>query len=231
MVVFLTQNSETNNSGAHIWPATKSKTALEKISIDNGLDLSYDEVVNLTTESHVVLPWLNDERATDIFPQMENESRLSDDNGWISGIHDSRWDFRGSGRHGHLTKDSYEENLWKTFMTRNVDQYGINEDKNSDDMLIRRCCKIGNGVEETDDGEVVLTPDHPTVVFRHPSRNDDTRTMIATAMPQSGYIHTAGYIHGVDDEAGTSASSRMALSPTSTASRVIGGPDGLLIAT
>jgi len=30
-------------------------------------------------------------------------------------------------------------------------------------------------------------------------------------MPQSGYIHTAGYIHGVDDEAGTSASSRMAL--------------------
>jgi type I restriction-modification system DNA methylase subunit len=212
MVVFLTQNSETNNSGAHIWPATKSKTALEKISIDNGLDLSYDEVVNLTTESHVVLPWLNDERATDIFPQMENESRLSDDNGWISGIHDSRWDFRGSGRHGHLTKDSYEENLWKTFMTRNVDQYGINEDKEFRRYVDPEdVAKIGNGVEETDDGEVVLTPDHPTVVFRHPSRNDDTRTMIATAMPQSGYIHTAGYIHGVDDEAGTSASSRMAL--------------------
>jgi len=211
MVVFLTQVSSSESSGAHIWPAVKSKSTLDKVSPESGLDLSYDDITNLTTESDVVLPWLNDDRATEVFPQMEDESRLCDNDGWITGTHDTRWDFRTSGRHGDLAKGTYKKNLWKTFMTRSVDQYGINENKefrryaDPKDLV-----KLGNGVRKTDDGEFVLTESHPTVVFRHPSRNDDTRTMIATALPQSGFVHTAGYIHGVNDE-GANAQSRMAL--------------------
>jgi hypothetical protein len=49
------------------------------------------------------------------------------------------------------------------------------------------------------------------VTFRHVSRNDDTRTMIATMLPASGYLYCAGYVHAVAHEPGTSVRHLLAL--------------------
>ena len=43
-----------------------------------------------------------------------------------------------------------------------------------------------------------LTAHHPTLVYRFPSRNDDARTLIATALPSEGFLDSTGYVHGID---------------------------------
>lgn len=96
-------------------------------------------------------------------------------------------------------------------MTRSVDQYGINEEKefrrfvDPEDLL-----DVGNGVEKHN-GDIRLSNRHPTVTFRHVSRNDDTRTMIATVLPESDFVYCAGYVHGVDHDADASREDLLAL--------------------
>jgi hypothetical protein len=96
-------------------------------------------------------------------------------------------------------------------MTRSVDQFEINEEKEFrrfvDPEELRK--EDQNVVEKN--GEVVLSADHPTVTFRHVSRNDDTRTMIATMLPESDFVYCKGYIHAVDHESGTTVGELFAL--------------------
>ncbi|WP_276247552.1 hypothetical protein [Haladaptatus sp. YSMS36] len=212
MVVLLTKRPTADEEGAYIWPAVESERVLEDASLDNTLYLSRDELGSLTTEKHLVIPWFNSANARDIFPEMQKRPRLSSDEGWISGIHDSRWDLRGSGRHGDFAEGEIKDGYWKIFMTRHADQYEINNRKNfrrfvDPDNLYQ----IGNGVEKIDDGSVILGSEHPAVTFRHVSRNDDTRTVISLMLPESGYLYNAGYVHAVDHEKGTSPEKLFAL--------------------
>jgi hypothetical protein len=46
-------------------------------------------------------------------------------------------------------------------------------------------------------GAAALSATHPTIVYRYPSRNDDSRTLIATALPDQGYLFSKGYVSGV----------------------------------
>lgn len=211
MIVLITSGPIRDSEGAHVWPAIERDRAIAEVSPENSIFLSRDDLASLTTESRLVVPWFNNDGARDVFPKMEKRSRLSDDSGWISGIHDSRWDFRGSGRHDHITHSEREDHHWRVFMTRSVDQYSINEEKefrrfvDPEDLHTE-----GDSVLKTEDG-VKLGAEHPTVTFRHVSRNDDTRTMIATVLPESGFVYCAGYVHAVDHEAETTTAEKLAL--------------------
>jgi hypothetical protein len=210
MIVLMT-SAPGEESGAHIWPAIEREQAINKISLSNSIYLTYEDLANLTTESRVVIPWFNDSGARDVFPKMEGRHRLSHEGGWFTGKHDSRWDFRGSGRHSHLSNSEKEPHHWRVFMTRSVDQFEINEEKE-----FRRFVDPEELSKESDDvvksgDTVTLGENHPTVTFRHVSRNDDTRTMISTMLPETGFVHCGGYVHAVDHQPDTDTEELLAL--------------------
>jgi hypothetical protein len=62
-------------------------------------------------------------------------------------------------------------------MTRHVTSFAI-DDKPAFQQYVPNPGDLGNGVEIGRD-EPVLGQSHPLIVFRHPSRNDDSRTMIS----------------------------------------------------
>jgi len=197
MVILLTRSPTSDGSGAYIWPAVKNLESLQKVTLSDALYLSYEDLADLTTENRLVMPWFDSQDAKTVYPKMQTRPRIADNEGWFTGEHDTRWDFRGSGRHSDLVKDDYEADYWKIFMTRNVDQYGINEDKDfrryvdPDDLL-----NTSNDVTERN-GDIVLGEDHPAIAFRHVSRSTDTRTLIGTMLPESGYLFNSGYIHAI----------------------------------
>ncbi len=210
MIVLLT-SSPSEDVGAHIWPAIERERAIDDISLSKSIYLSYDDLANLTTEDRLVIPWFNNSGARDVFPKMEQQKRLSREGGWFTGKHDAHWDFRGSGPHSHLSNSEREPHHWRVFMTRSVDQFEINEEKE-----FRRFVDPEELYEEDDDltksgSEIRFSKDHPTVTFRHVSRNDDTRTMIATMLPEAEFVYCKGYVHAVDHQAGTTKEELLAL--------------------
>jgi hypothetical protein len=211
MIVLITSSPAGDEVGAHVWPAIEREEAIDEVSLSNAIYLSYEDLANLTTESRLVIPWFNDSGARDVFPKMEQRPRLSREEGWITGKNDARWDFRGSGPHSHLSNSERESHHWRVFMTRSVDQYEINEEKE-----FRRFVDPEKLYQEGEDlvtsgSEITFGADHPTVTFRHVSRNDDTRTMIATMLPETGFVYCKGYVHAVDHEPETSGEELLAL--------------------
>jgi len=213
MMVLISSSTNRNSSGnIFVWPAAKSKSDVNNRNTSDAISFTHSDLSNITDESRMVVPWLESKSSTDIFSRMESNPRISDDRGWFSGSHDSRWDFRGSGTHSDLVINSEDPDLWRIFMTRNVDAYGINHEKESrryvdpDDLLSEE-----STIVRTDDGRVIVGEEHPAIAFRHVSRNNDTRTLIATALPESGYIFNSGYIHAVKHESGTSKEELLAL--------------------
>jgi hypothetical protein len=211
MIVLITSSPAADEEGAHVWPAIEQEEAIDEISLSNSIYLGYDDLANLTTEDRLVVPWFNDDGARDVFPKMEQRPRLSREKGWFTGKHNAHWDFRGSGPHSHLSNDERESHHWRVFMTRSVDQFSINEEKE-----FRRFVDpeelYAEGDDLTKDGsEVTFSADHPTVTFRHVSRNDDTRTMIATMLPEKEFVYCKGYVHAVDHTSGTSTEKLLAL--------------------
>ena len=211
MIVLITSSSAEEEVGAHVWPAIEQEEALDEISPSNSIYLSYNDLANLTTENRLVVPWFNDNGARDVFPKMEQRPRLSDESGWVTGHHDARWDFTGYGPHSDLSNSEREPHHWRVFMTRSVDQFKINEDKE-----FRRFVDPDKLYEEGESlsksgGEITFSAEHPVVTFRYVTMNDNTRTLIATMLPESGFVYCKGYIHAVNHESGTSPKELLAL--------------------
>jgi hypothetical protein len=62
-----------------------------------------------------------------------------------------------------------------------------------------------------DDLGPYLSPRHPAIVHRFPSTADNSRTMIASLLPRSGFLFSKGYAHGLDLEADVEPTTTMAL--------------------
>lgn len=98
-------------------------------------------------------------------------------------------------------------------MTRHVHAFGIDKE-----IPFRRyvaepetLVALGRGVEVDEEREPILAAAHPVICLRHPSRNDDARTMIAAALPPRGLIHNKGYVHAVAHGDGTTTEDLLAL--------------------
>jgi hypothetical protein len=98
-------------------------------------------------------------------------------------------------------------------MTRHIDAFSIDSEiefqRHVGDPTV--LIALGLGVERAMDGSAVLGPNHPALVYRYPSRNDDTRTLIAAALPPRGFIYSKGYVHGVLTSGDASTPSILAL--------------------
>lgn len=163
---------------------------------DSPVALDQGDIDGLTETR--VLPWFNGDGDRLLFDKMRTRPSLSSGDGWITGVSDSsRWDFSGSGKHSSLGSARPEPGCWRVLKTRHVDQYEI-----TDDAFARfvnnstKLASLNRGVEVV--ARVArLASAHPTITYRFPSRNDDSRTLIATALPADGFLYATGYAHGI----------------------------------
>ncbi|MFI8102597.1 Eco57I restriction-modification methylase domain-containing protein [Streptomyces sp. NPDC086023] len=172
--------------------------------------LTQDDLASFS-ETHVI-PWFADRADRVVFDVMRAGPRLASGKGWIKATHDARWDFRGSGPDRGLAARADAADAWKILMSAHVDQFSFDLDKpfkqfvtDHDGLIAKR-----RGVAKKD-GNVILTDCHPLIIVRHPSRSDDSRTLIAAALPETGLLHNKGYIHAVMHGPGTGQNERLAL--------------------
>lgn len=211
MVVFLSAKAlgRDEESSVSIWPAV-SRVDVEAVPRTRPLVLSRSELEQLS-DTHVV-PWVNSLGDMTVLDRMRRFPRLASGEGWITAEHDARWDFRGTGPDRRLVVREECEPALKVMMTAHVDQFAIDETE----PVKQYFCAFedgvvsGRGISWAKDSPH-LGARHPLVVFRHPSRNDDSRTLIATALPDSGWVHNKGYVHAVRHDPASTPEQRLAL--------------------
>jgi hypothetical protein len=211
MVTLLSRVAVTSarHEGVLIWPDVASPDAVRDLRTDDAVVLTGDEVRDLS-DSYVV-PWFNTARDRFVFDKMRSHPRLAKDGGWITGIHDARWDFRASGPNRAAAAGEKSGEGWRVLMTRHVSQYSIDRDDSRFQKWVADPASLGKGIEVDGDGRAFLSRAHPMIVVRHPSRNDDSRTLIASALSERGELHAKGYVHAVAHGADASPEDLLAL--------------------
>ncbi|MBE0011196.1 Eco57I restriction-modification methylase domain-containing protein [Arthrobacter sp. AET 35A] len=165
------------------------------------------ETVTLTLQDiqamsdSLAIPWFNHPDDLEIFNCMRDKFRLADKDGWVVGGHDGRWDFTASGKdHAFAGATTGATDSWRVLMSRNIDAFGLNIEKGFGQIIQDPIGLSSNrkslGVVERD-GILRLSKAHPLIVFRRPSRSDDTRTMIASVLPESGFLPNNGSVHTI----------------------------------
>lgn len=187
-----------------------SPTELRAVDSGPVIELTSAELAGLSDS--MVVPWFESADDKRVFDKMRKFSRLSKPGSWVQGVHDARWDFRGSGPDHALVVTAETPGAWRVMMTRHVDAFAI---RNAAVKQFLRdfggLAAKSRGVGIDKDGRPALGNNHPVVIFRHPSRSDDTRTLIASALPSAGYLHNKGYVHAVAHVAGSSPTALLAL--------------------
>ncbi|MBC7630659.1 MAG: hypothetical protein H7290_04140, partial [Flavobacterium sp.] len=143
---------------------------------------------------------------------MRDNERLASGGGWITGHHDARWDFRGTGPDRTLAAHADTGSGWQVLMTSHVQQFTLNYGEKFKQWLgdLSKVTDKNKGLVGFGPGPV-LGPGHPLIIVRHPSRSDDSRTLIAAALPEAGIVHNKGYVHAVAVEPGTEENAVLAL--------------------
>jgi len=196
-----------------VYPGVNSLDQFRKVREQGPMCLPLSEIEALSEDS--VVPWFNSANDGLVFAKMRNRPKLSIGDGWIQGKSDSsRWDFSGSGKHkAYAEAKKTSSDAWGVMMTRHVDQYVIANDPirkwvNSPSTLASEHPRRGLVVKIS---QALFNEEHPLITYRFPSRNDDSRTLIATALPARGYFFSTGYAHGIVHPEGTDVVRKMAL--------------------
>ncbi|MBD0024546.1 MULTISPECIES: Eco57I restriction-modification methylase domain-containing protein [Gordonia] len=188
----------------------QSAKDLRAIGDNSVLAFTRDELTSMSDSK--AIPWFNNPGDREVFDKMRKYPRISRPGSWAQGVHDARWDFRGSGPDRGLASRIDEPGAWKVMMTRHADAYELRP------AAIKQFITDFDGIANKDRGIntnsnrcATISADHPVVLFRHPSRSDDTRTLIATALPNEGWIYNKGYVHAFAHLPGTSEDVRLAV--------------------
>ncbi len=197
---------ESARSSATLIPGVTSLEALKGADLD--ITLTIDVLRSLSDS--VVVPWINHPRDASLFESMRSEPSLGGREGWITGHHDARWDFRSSGPNRRSASTTPSRDSWRVLMTRHVVPFGISEAAAFQQYLPSPSALRGATATDAG-GEPELVEEHPLIVMRHPSRNDDSRTLIATALPSSGFLHNKGYVHAIRQAPGAPTDTLLAL--------------------
>ncbi|WP_435866544.1 Eco57I restriction-modification methylase domain-containing protein [Streptomyces yangpuensis] len=200
----------TRGEGTTVHAAADSLERFREEQSRAGLDLTVADLTGLSDGLNV--PWFEQADDPALFTAMASHPHLGKGDGWITGTADStRWDFSGSGKHKSHASEHPVQGAWRVTMTRHVDAYRLTDDpegKHVPRPSDLAAARSGVGIRQ---GRVVLDETHPPLVFRFPSRNDDSRTLIATALPESGWLYSKGYAHGVRMPADTPGRDVLAL--------------------
>lgn len=197
-VVLLTRGTPVDGleGGALLWPVVKRPEEVAGLPDESARGYTAKDLGSLSDSP--VMPWLEGEAAAELFDTIRKKPVISKDKAWLVSFHDARWDFRGTGPHKAYATRAAENGEWDILMTRHVLPYKIDRER-----AFTQFVKDPEALEKlptygvVDDGGAALGATHPLIVFRHPSRNDDARTLIAAALPYRGEIHNKGYAHAL----------------------------------
>ncbi|MFD9778349.1 Eco57I restriction-modification methylase domain-containing protein [[Kitasatospora] papulosa] len=193
-------------------PSGKPLTRVWVANSPEEVRAAVDETAILLTQGDLasfsetyVVPWFATSADRRIFDLMRRGPRLASGEGWVKATHDARWDFRGSGPDKGLAVRSQEGGAWRVLMTRHVVQFGLDFTSPVKQFVqhLAGAVQKSRGVVMRE-GSVTLSDAHPMIILRHPSRSDDSRTLITAALPEAGILHNKGYVHAVmHDPTGT----------------------------
>lgn len=207
-VVFISA-APSSEPATRIWAASTPADVI-MASEENAIVLSQEDLRSFSQAR--VIPWFAGTAERRIFDAMRGHPRLASDDGWIRATNDARWDFRRSGLDKALADRLAQPGSWKVLMTAHVDQFQFDLSKGFKQFVGDFSALIGKrrGVELLQ-GVPVLTGKHPMIIVRYPSRSDDSRTIIATALPEGGILHNKGYVHAAMHDENSTDSQRLAL--------------------
>lgn len=205
--------ADRSNHLVTILPGATSLERFNRVRTGGAMVMSVTDIDELSDGR--VIPWFNSPDDVAVFSKMRGRPKLDSSNGWVRGKSDSsRWDFSGSGKHkAYASTTRSRPDAWAVLMTRHVDQFAIPDDPIQrwvNDPLSLAAKQADRGIEVVD-GVARLTDGHPMITYRFPSRNDDSRTIIATALPESGYLFSTGYSHGIVHPRETDTRTKLAL--------------------
>jgi hypothetical protein len=188
-----------------------ARTPEEVAAVTAGRSISFtsEELGDLSDAN--VVPWFNEPEDRKVFDIMRVFPRISSGQGWIRAWHDARWDFTGSGRDKRLATADRVPGAWKVLMTRHVDAFTFDDEPYKQFVTdLRPLSELRRGVALIE-GAFTLSASHPLLIFRRPSRSNDSRTLIATALPETGYLPNNGSVHAIMHSLKASPSARLAL--------------------
>lgn len=198
-------------SGVMVWPASSNKATFASLRDIPQLKLSIDDLRELSDELNV--PWFENPRDPLVFAALAKFPRLGRGDGWIQGRADStRWDFSSSGRNaGDVAAGPSPQASWRVTMTRHVAAFRMTPTRegkwiNNPSNLVSSTSGLTR-----EGGRVVVGRNHPPIIFRFPTNNDNSRTLIAAPLPSTGWLFSKGYAHGVLVPEDTSTSDVLAL--------------------
>ncbi len=196
--------------GVDIWPTVESVQELNQATLETAVPMDQQELA--ASSDSLVIPWFESNRAASVFDAMRRQPSLASGDGWVEAISDSRWDFSGSGGHREFCGPTEETGAWKVLMARHVRQFEIDEDAAYQRFIAEpgRLVSLRLGVVGETRSET-LAEDHPLIVYRYPSRNDDARTVIAAPLPDHGFLPSTGYVHGLRHSEAADTESLLAL--------------------
>jgi len=184
-------------SGVTVSPAATSAAEFSAFGIGSQLQLSLGELRELSDELNV--PWFLNQDDPAVFAAMAKHARLGSGAGWVAGRADStRWDFSASGRNARsAAASSANGDDWRVTMTRHVAPFVMSPTQEGKWVKGLRDLVSPTSGLLLEDSRVVVGRNHPVIVYRFPTNNDNSRTLIAAALPAQGWLFSKGYAHGV----------------------------------
>jgi hypothetical protein len=183
-----------------VMPAVESRTAFDHLALISPIQLTGPELEGFGTTA--AIPWVSSAAGATLLQRMVPFPTLSGTDGWVSGRSETRYDFSGSGKLKHFARRPPGDSGWKVLQTKHVGRFGLDWTQpplaTVDD--VRGVSRLVAGLEVNAQGVIELGARHPSIIFRYPSRNDDSRTVIASGLPRLGCFPTTGYVHAVRTE-------------------------------
>ena len=208
-VVALMSYRRSSSPGVSIVPEINSYDEFQRRHSQFEIWLSVADLRGISDK--LTVPRFSSPAGAHLFKRLLKRPRLGAGDGWIEGHADTRWDFSGSGRHRDLAGTDQAAGSWAVLMARHVNPYSISTSGFRKWVAEpRRLVTARPGVEVAGD-KVRLASDHPIICYRFASTNNNSRTLIATALHETGFVYSTGYAHGIAHPPGTPINDILAL--------------------
>jgi len=196
MVVLLARLGGSHAASAiQVMPAVTSQGAFDQLRASDGLAFSLGELESVSDT--LVIPWFESPFDAAVFNHMRSRPRLGSGQGWVKARAEAnRWDFSGSGRHKAFVSPKESDSCWRVLMAAHVQPLRIDQLPPFQRYIAKPAAltSLHNGVS-LENGSPVLDESHPAIVYRYPTRNTDSRTLIAAMLPRRGFLPSKGYTH------------------------------------
>ncbi len=217
-VALVARGPASGEPGVVVHPVVTSAAGLLEEQSRPGLRLPAG-LLSQISDSFVIPRWTTADDPA-VFGLLSRHSPLGSGDGWITGRQGRQLDFRDRDRKeqrnrpSRLVSGSYQPGAWEILKSGQVKPYKIARDITRGTGGARQFIAdpaaltpdvVGSGitpegqppVEITPQGRPRLASGHPVIVFRYVTKADNDRTLIASALPATGYLPNRDVVHTI----------------------------------